>query len=573
MLTDLRRAFVLLDRRELWRWIALVPLAVVVAGFETVGAAAIFLLVRLLADPAHAQLPVVGGLFRGPVTQTTMRTFAGAVLAFYLFRAAALVAIEFVQEHVVQATSARLAVRLFVRYLYAPYPFHFRRTSAELIQRVHENAERVVEQALAACVHLASEVCVVVGLMALLAMTAPAETAAAVAVVGVLVLAPLAVTRRLFTRWGEQERSLREDLLGDLHHSLDAVKTIILTGRQDYFTGRFAGDRARLRRLKIKRSEASTLLRLGIETAFICGMLIAVVMLTAGGRPGTAAVSTLGLFAYAGFRIVPSANRIVLDISLMRFGRAFVRSLADDWESLSDPPRGRSRPIPASSVATEIRFDTVSFGYGDGRGHAVRDVSFTIAPGESLGIVGPTGAGKSTLLDLMLGLLVPESGRILVGGRDLREDPQAWQARIGYVPQQIVIVDDSVRRNIAFGIDDAEIDDGRVIDAVRLAKLEELLASFPDGLDHRLGERGIRLSGGERQRVAIARALYGNPAVVVFDEATASLDTETERDIVNAIDAVKGGRTVVVVAHRESTVRHCDRLLRIDAGVVTTAGV
>ena len=335
------------------------PLAVFVAVLETVGAGAIFLLVRLLADPAHAQLPSVFGFLPRGNPQAATRTFVELVVAFYLVRNLALTAIEFVRERVVHRTSARLAIHLFIRYVYAPYPFHFSRTSSALVHSVHENVEIVVEYVLAALVHLASELCVVAGLLALLAVTAPSETAAAVTVVIVLVLAPLALTRRLFTRWGEDERALREQLLADLHQSLDTIKTATIMGRQDYFVRRYTHDRRRLTRLKVRRSEAGTLLRFGIETAFILGMLLAVVMLTANGRAGAAAVSTLGLFAYAGFRIVPSANRIVLSVSSLRFGRAFVSALAADWTQLSEPgsatARDRGRRPACRSAGHPVR--------------------------------------------------------------------------------------------------------------------------------------------------------------------------------------------------------------------------
>ena len=196
----------------------------------------------------------------------------------------------------------------------------------------------------------------------------------------------------------------------------------------------------------------------------------------------------------------------------------------------------------------------------------------TIRSGESIGIVGPTGAGKTTLVDLVVGLLRPSSGRILIDGKDRGSHLSAWKRNIGYVPQSIFLIDDSLRRNIALGIDDSEIDESRVQAAVRLAQLERFVAELPHGLDTSVGERGVRLSGGERQRVGIARALYHDPGLLVFDEATSALDHPTEAAVNEAIEALHGQKTLLVVAHRLSSVRRCDRLVFLSNGRIKACG-
>src|SRR6188474_1484414 len=226
------------------------------------------------------------------------------------------------------------------------------------------------------------------------------------------------------------------------------------------------------------------------------------------------------------------------------------------------------RPLMQSTLAC----DNVSFGYEGGPPLALDKVSFTIARGQSVGIVGPTGAGKSTLVDILLGLLQPTTGRVLIDGEPLEGRERAWQRQIGYVSQNVYLLDDSLRRNIAFGIADGAVDEARLAAAVTQARLDEVVALLPARLDTVVGENGVRLSGGQRQRVAIARALYHDPPVLFFDEATAALDNQTEREVTEAIANVHGTRTVIAIAHRLSTVKHCDVLIYLRDGRLAGMG-
>jgi ATP-binding cassette subfamily C protein len=496
--------------------------------------------------------------------------FAELLVGFYVLRNLVLLAAQGIQERIIQRSASRIAVRLLARYLYAPYPFHFHRSSASLMHQVRDSVDTVIENVLAAAVHIASELLVVLGLLALLAAAAPAETVMAVAAVLVLLVAPFGVTRRLYARWGEDERSTGERMIAHLQQSLDAVKAIVVGGRQEHFVARYAADRLALEGLKLRRALGSTALRLGVETVFICAMLLAVIMLAAAGRSGADAVSVLSLFAYAGFRVVPSANRVILNANLLRFGAPFVAALVADWSQLeAQPPEGA---VSVAPLAHAIECRELSFSYQGTAAKAIDRVSFTIAAGTSVAIVGPTGAGKSTVVDLLLGLLAPSEGAVLVDGRDIATARDSWLRQVGYVPQEIVLIDDSLRRNIAFGVSDDRIDEGRIARAVAGARLESLVASLPGGLDAAMGERGIRLSGGERQRIAIARALYNEPAVLVFDEATSALDAQTERELGDAIDRIRGERTVIVIAHRMTTVRRCDQIFVLERGRLTAQG-
>jgi len=569
MIGAVRRALALLDRRDRWLWAALVPLAVVGAAVEAAGAAAVFILVRVLAGAGTVALPSRLLRWLPAAASWNVITVAVAVVVFYLIRNAVLLAIQYAQERVIQRTASHIAVDLLVRYLRAPYAFHFRRSASSLLHAVRDSVDTVVENVLAASVHIASEAFVVAALLVLLTATAPAETLVAVGAMVVLLIAPLGLTRRIYARWGDEELRAGEGMIVHLQQSLDTIKPILVSGRQEYFTQRYARDRAALERLKRRRSLAGTTVRLGVETVFICSMLLAVIMLAAAGRSGADAVSVLSLFAYAGFRVVPSANRVILYINLLRFGKSYVDALVRDWVTLN-PPRPEAVTVPHLFASIECRH--VSFTYEGATSPALHDIDLSIPRGTSLGIVGPTGAGKSTVVDVILGLLTPDAGQVLVDGHDIRTFRDGWLGQVGYVPQDVTLVNDTLRRNIAFGLEDADIDESRVAAAAAGAQLDSVLASASSSFDAKVGDRGIRLSGGERQRIAIARALYNDPAVLVFDEATSALDAQTEREIADAIDRERGTRTVIVIAHRLATVRRCDSIVVLESGRVVGQG-
>jgi ATP-binding cassette, subfamily B, bacterial PglK len=287
------------------------------------------------------------------------------------------------------------------------------------------------------------------------------------------------------------------------------------------------------------------------------------------GRDAASLVPTLGLFAAAAFRLMPSVNRMLASIQGIRFGLPAIDSVHRELSmDAGTPHRDQAQPI---SFEREVVARAVSFTYPGKSTPALDGVSLFLRKGQSLGLIGPSGSGKSTLVDVMLGLLPAQSGEILVDGVDIRSNLRGWQNLIGYVPQTIYLTDDTLRRNIAFGVPSSQIDEAAVDRAIRLAQLEDFVLSLDLGLDTVVGERGVRLSGGQRQRIGIARALYHDPPVLVLDEATSALDTDTERGVMQAVTALHGSKTVLVVAHRLSTLEHCDEILELRGGMLVAS--
>jgi ABC-type multidrug transport system fused ATPase/permease subunit len=564
-----------LPRRERWRWLLLVPVAGLAALIEAAGALAVFGLLRLVVDPEQVRYaPVVSRLWTwwpNDNPRALVALFALGVGAFYIVRAAFLSWAEWIRQGTVYRSSSIAAERLLARYLAADYLFHARRRSASLIEPTTRASDIAYELVAGSAINIFAEAIVILALAAVLIVSAPPITLVTIGIVLGVVLVPIVMTRRSWERIGEQERELTQQQLHLLHQSLGAIKDVKVTGRQPFFEEQFRHVKRELGDTKQRRAWAASLARLGVEATLILSMLLVVFLVMRQDVPGANIVSLLALFAYTGFRVVPSANRIMLNVGYMREGHPWVRSMDDDMRHLRVPPPRPFEPDRPMLKET-LTCDNVSFGYEGGPPWAIDGVSFTIRRGQSIGIVGPTGAGKSTLLDVLLGLLPPTTGRVLIDGESLEGRERAWQRQIGYVSQDIYLLDDSLRRNIAFGIPDGAIDEARLDAAVKQARLDDVVASLPDRLETVVGEDGVRLSGGQRQRVAIARALYHDPPVLFFDEATAALDNQTEREVTEAIANVHGTRTVIAIAHRLSTVKNCDQLIYLKDGRLAGLG-
>jgi ABC-type multidrug transport system fused ATPase/permease subunit len=305
----------------------------------------------------------------------------------------------------------------------------------------------------------------------------------------------------------------------------------------------------------------------------ITGVALVIAFATLSGSATTVLVS-VGVLLAGGLRLVPALNTLLISVNSVRSNEPAVEIVESEltrlggYEELPDALAEPSRFVPSGSFVV----DDVVFRYPTRADDALLGISVEAKFGEALGVVGSTGSGKSTFVDLLLGLLDPASGSISIDGKPLSENLQAWRAQIGFVPQDIFLVDDTLAANITFGEAGEVISDEQVMEAVRLAHLEDVVAELPEGLSTMLGERGVRLSGGQRQRVGLARALYRQPAVLILDEATSALDNETERKISDALRSLHGQLTTVVIAHRLSTVRSCDRILYLDDGKISGIG-
>jgi ATP-binding cassette subfamily C protein len=562
-----------------------VPWALVSALLEMLATAGMLVLIRLISDPAAANrmssVKTLRGWLKLEPGPGFVAGFAALVGLIYLFKNALRVAETYAQERCAADTTVWISSGLLDRYLRAPYNMHLRRNSSEMLHNVNVAVDQVSWVVLQSATALVSEALISLGILVVLVQQLPPLARGAAALTGAVTILLLWITQRRHIRWGHELHDAGIQEIRTLRQSLAAVKEAKILGRERYFVERTARLRALLSNLQAVRQTIEVVPRLVVETTFVAAL--AALIGIAWWRPnaGGDLMLTLGIFAYGGLRLLPSLHLSVYRFNRIGSGQAAVSTVSRDWHELA-PNLADSKEIAPGMVMTEsILFDSVSFAYETTQGAAlepaVHNIDLEIRRGESIGIVGPTGAGKTTLVDLMLGLLEPTSGSIRVDGRDIRLSLRAWQRQIGYVPQAVYLTDDTIRRNIALGLEDSEIDERRVTESARAAQLDEFLARLPNGLNTAVGERGAKLSGGERQRIAVARALYRQPTILVFDEATAALDNVTEQALTATIRALHDNVTRIFIAHRLSTVQSCDRLVLLRkgriAGIGTYAGL
>jgi len=574
VLGTLRECIAMLPSGMRWRWVTLVPLTLVTSLIEAGAAAAVFALIKVIGDPSQiSRIPIVSPVvaaFGISSPRGQVLAFTAIVIAYYLFKNLLAAGAQYLSHKIVGESIAVMRSGLLNRYLAAPYTFHLGRNSSDLIWKITFGIGDACGGAMSAAVAAVAEILTVAAISIVLLLTAPEITL----IVGGLLLAVLAavmrLTRQMAVRFGGARALLDQASLKTLQQAFGGVREIKAFGREIFFSSRYAEQQNKLVELGYVGKTLETLTPLVTETIFVCGAGAVIALVSDGGHSEAGRLPLLALFSYAAFRIVPSINRIAWRVAQMRGSAAPVAELYDDWLLLNAEfnQRDSTAEAPPVRFVEAITLDHVSYTFPDADTPVLHNVSLTVRFGESVGILGPTGMGKTTLLDLLVGLLTPSSGRILVDGSDLSQHLSAWKRKIGYVPQSIFLIDDSVKRNVALGIADDAIDQERVWAVLRMAQIDRFVAGLPKGLDTPIGERGVRLSGGERQRLGIARALYHDPDLLVFDEATSALDGATEAAFTEAIDTLRGSKTILVVAQRLSAVRRCDRLVFVSGGRV-----
>ena len=490
------------------------------------------------------------------------------IFCIYAFKVVFLLFVAWRQVRFVATVQSDVAKRLFTIYLMQPWTFHLQMNSAELIRNLSEIP--ILAQMCVGFLGTIAELMVLLGLLGLLLWFEPIGAVAVGCLMGGATWLLERATRNRLTYWGQAYHRHERLCYKRMLEGLNGVKDVKIRGCERLFVEQFSTDRNAQVLMQGRQLFVNQVPRLWFELLAVMALCMLALVMAWQGKTALSMVPSLALFATAAFRMLPSVNRIVSAVQNLRFTTALIDTIASGLRSGSaDIPTAPGRSV---NFLDAVELQHLSFRYPSATDLALSDISLRIPRGASVGIVGGSGAGKSTLVDVILGLLPPLSGRVIVDGKDIAPDVRAWQAIIGYVPQVIYLCDESLRRNVAFGVPDERFDEAAFQRAIRAAQLDDFISSLPDGANTTIGERGVRLSGGQRQRVGIARALYHDPAVLVLDEATSALDTETEKSVMEAVDALQGDKTLIIVAHRLSTVANCDMIYKLEYGRIAEAG-
>ena len=457
-----------------------------------------------------------------------------------------------------------LAGRLYRNYVRADYSFHLAHGASDLMARISQMRDVAfyllwpLFLTISECFVFAAILCVVVWMAPVVALAAFLLSAAVVLVFHVLFRRRLdAASKELFAAAADANRTLNQ--------SFAAIREVKLSGSEEFFARDLEKAQGAILQADKTANDLGQIPRFSLEcfVVLLAGALIATLVWL--NVPASSMILCAAFFVVAMFRLIPSVSRIQYNLVRIRGMKFIFDRLAEDLSGSVAAPEPAPDPSVRPRFAESLKFDRVSFRYSEDRPPVLQDFSFEMGPADCVAVVGRTGAGKSTLADLAMGFLTPQEGAVLADGLDIRSNLPAWRSLIGYVPQNICLFDDTIRANVAFGVEESEIDVGRVQEVLRLAQLDSFVDSLPEGDLTRIGPAGLRVSGGQRQRLAVARALYRAPRLLILDEATSALDDETEQALIDALNALKGRLAILMIAHRSSCIDACDRVISLDS--------
>ena len=545
--------------------------------FEMFGIGVIIPLVTLFSSPNPLEANVVlkkiyDWLEPESHTQFLVWILTG-VIFLYLVKNIYLLILSCFQNRFIRNNIYQLSCRLFGYYLHSSYDFHLKYNSSELLRNIKLVAI-IMNSVFMPVLLCMTEFMVVTGIFIFLIWVDPISALTITASLGIFLGGYYRFSRKMLRKLGEASKYHEGKTYQQIYQSFTGIKEIKVSGTEIFFNKIFSGHMW-VFTTAIQRSVLIGVLgRYIIEAITISSILGVMIFLLHSGESSNNILVTFSVFAVAAMRLIPSANRLNWALTTIGFGTP---SLDEIFSHLNKNEKNAAEIIDRSTAESmpldrQIELRNVRYKYENSEKISLDSVSLIIPKKNIVALVGESGAGKSTLLSLISGLIKPSSGDVLVDGKDIHRSLFSWQKQIGYVPQSIYILDDTIRNNIAFGVQEKYVSEEKVWEVLRLAQLDSFVKELPNGLDALIGENGVRFSGGQRQRIGIARALYGEPQVLIMDEATAALDNETERALMDDVGSLRRDCTIIWSAHRITSIKHCDIIFFLSHGRVIASG-
>lgn len=579
--TMMQKIGYLFDRKQKGQLAGLAVLILIGGVLETLGVSMMLPVVNVIMDPESIMdnvwvIRIMDILHIENSTQLII-LILGAVIALFVIKNAYLLFQTYVQNTFVTRNRNRMISRVMREFLNRPYeeylgadiPTVFRLTDSDI-----PNAFQLI----LVMIQMVTEIVVSVCLCIVLVVISPAMSLFIVVIFLGMTLVIMKVLKPRLNEIGRKNQAIQSRIAKWRIQSIYGLKDVKVLNREEFFVRNYYESGAIGANVARNYAVLNNLPRLLIETVFIAAMLLFIMLYILKGNDITVLIPQLTAFAVAAIRIMPGTNRINTYLSQIAYSQPCLDYLYENLtENMKEDVNGsvtglegvEKKELPELQLEDRIALNHISFTYPNTEKPIFTDAHMEVKKGQSVGIMGPSGAGKSTIVDILLGLLHAQEGTITCDGRNIFENYPSWLSKIGYIPQSIYLIDESIRDNIAFGIDADKIDEKRIWEVLEEAQLKEFVEELPEGLDTTIGDRGVRISGGQRQRLGIARALYHNPEILVFDEATSALDSDTEKAVMDAVNSFHGKKTMVIIAHRLNTIAKCDVIYKVENEKIT----
>ncbi len=572
-----RKMMVLLDRKQKRQMIGIVLLMLAGGVLESLGISMIVPVMQVVVDPTSVETNSILHAIYTTLHMTSPAQMARLIMVLlvliFVVKNIFLYFLNVVQLRFVYTNQFATSRRMMINFMKRPYEYYLNADTSVIQRNITSDVNNMYGLILSV-LQLISEMIVFACLVIILLTQDPGMTAFIASLLIVVLLIIKFVIKPVMQKAGQDNQDYYSGLYKWIDESVTGIKEIKIGAKENYFINGYADCGKGYVNAVQKYNLYNSTPRLLIETVAIAGMIGYMLFVSAGGTDLKAILPQLMVLAAAAARLLPSANRINNYMTSISYFEPFFMNVSDNLQEeihddqISYDPSTYTEKVAAEKLPVHqcIDLKDITYRYPNSDRYVLEHADMQIPVGQSIGIVGTSGAGKTTIVDVMLGLLRPENGQILADGVEVREHYRSWLKNIGYIPQTIFMIDASIRKNVAFGYADEDIDDAKVWQALKEAQLDDYVRSLPEGLDTGIGERGIRLSGGQRQRIGIARALMEDPEVLVLDEATSALDNETEAAIMDSINRLHGRKTLVIIAHRLQTIEKCDMVYRVQEG-------